>query len=232
MISLRHVEKWYGPTCALDDVSLEIPPGSIFGLIGPNGAGKTTILRIVSGLVQPTAGEVQVAGAGAAPRGAESVRVGYLPQRAGFSGLATPREVLHLFARLHRLPASAAGSALEEAGLADAADRELRTLSGGTRQRLGLAVACLGEPDVLLLDEPGAGLDPRAAIELRQRVRRLSARGRTIVMASHSLPELETICDRLAMLVAGRVVVLGTVAELRSHAGGASLEELFLEATA
>ena len=229
MIRVRSVTKTYGSARALQEVSLDIPAGAIFGLIGPNGAGKTTLLRLLAGLVAPTSGSIvfESDAAGQPPAGG----VGYLPQRVSFNGLATPLEILRLFTSIRNLPPDSAARALATAGIEDVASREVRTLSGGMRQRLGLAVACLGNPQVLLLDEPDAGLDPRAAIELRQRVRQLAAQGRTIVFSSHSLPELETICDWLAILANGQVVRQGSVASLKGMAAEQSLERLFLEAT-
>jgi len=220
MIRFDHVEKRYGGTYALRDVTVEIPAGVVHGFIGPNGAGKTTVLRLMAGLARPTRGRVTMPG----------VAFGYLPQRVELNGLATSRETLRLFACLRQLPSASADRALECAGLPAHADRQVRVLSGGLRQRVGLAIACLGDPEILLLDEPSAGLDPRAAIELRHDIRRLAAGGRTVVVCSHSLPELQSVCDRITVLHEGRVVLDGALDDLR---GGrdASLDDLFMEAT-
>jgi ABC-2 type transport system ATP-binding protein len=228
VIRVHQLTKRYGTVCALQDVALEIRAGEVLGLIGPNGAGKTTLLRLVAGLSRPSSGSVTFERPDD-PGG--EVRVGYLPQRVAFTSLATPREVIALFARLRGLPNGAAGEALRVSGLQDEADRPVCTLSGGMRQRLGLAIACLGDPRVLLLDEPGDSLDPRAAIELRRRVRAMAAQGHAVVLSSHSLPELETTCDRLAILLAGRLVLEGRVCDLRAMSAGDSLEHLFMEAT-
>ncbi len=221
MIHFDHVDKRYGPTYALRGVTLDIPAGAVHGLIGPNGAGKTTALRLMAGLARPTRGRVRMPG----------VPVGYLPQRVDLNGLATPRELMRLFACLRQLPARAADGALEAADLGEHADRQVRALSGGLRQRVGLAIACLGDPDVLLLDEASAGLDPRAAIELRRAVRRLAERGKTVVVCSHSLPELQRVCDAVTVLAEGRVVLHGALGDLCDSSQEISLDDVFMEAT-
>jgi ABC-type multidrug transport system ATPase subunit len=222
MIRFEQVEKRYGSTCALRDVTLQIPPGVVHGFIGPNGAGKTTAMRLMAGLARPTRGRVTM----------PAVPIGYLPQRVEMNGLATARETVRLFACLRQLPLDSADRALECAGLQEHADRQVRVLSGGLRQRVGLAIACLGDPEILLLDEPSAGLDPRAAVELRRDIRRLAAGGRTVVVCSHSLPELESVCDRVTVLHGGRVVLDGALEDLRRGHAAASLDDLFMEATA
>ncbi len=220
MIHLRHLQKRYGTAWALRDLTLQIPAGCVYGLIGPNGAGKTTVLRLMAGLAEPTSGEVAIDGR----------PIGYLPQRVELHGLATPRETLRLFCRLRNIADEAAHRAIENAGLHGHADRQIRVLSGGLRQRLGLAIACLGAPATLLLDEPSAGLDPRAAAEWRREMRRLADAGRTVVVCSHSLPEMQAICDRIAVLFEGRLVLEGSVPQLMSEKRGASLDDLFMEA--
>lgn len=230
MIRLVGLGKRYGRHVALRDVNLEVPDGVVFGLIGPNGSGKTTALRLIAGLTQPTAGAVLVTPPATREGRATGFRVGYLPQHAVFNGVATPRETVALFARLRGLPGGCVNDSLRDGGLEQDADRPVRALSGGMRQRLALAVACLGHPSVLLLDEPTAGLDPRAAIELRVRVRRLASSGCTVIMSSHSLPELEAVCDGLAMLVEGRIAAQGAVSALKARASDGSLDRLFMEA--
>ncbi len=232
MIELQEVEKHYGRVRALAGVSLRVPAGAVYGLIGPNGAGKTTALRLIAGLSRPTRGAIRVAGVDARRGGAGRAMVGYLPQRVEVNRLATVREVLDLFARLRNLEAAAVERAVAEGGLREECDRRVAELSGGMRQRLGLAIARLGDPPILLLDEPNAGLDPRAVIELRRYVRRLADEGRTVVISSHSLAELELVCDRLVVLVEGRVVLEGALDALKQANGHRSLDELFMEATA
>ncbi len=232
MIELNQVEKHYGRVRALAGVSLRVPAGAVYGLIGPNGAGKTTALRLIAGLSRPTSGTIRLAGVDSRRGGAGRAMVGYLPQRVEVNHLATSWEVLQLFARLRDLDDGAVDRVLAEGGLLEERDRPVRELSGGMRQRLGLAIARLGDPPILLLDEPNAGLDPRAVIELRRHVRRLADDGRTVVISSHSLAELELVCDRLAVLVEGRVVLEGSLEALKQAGGHGSLDELFMEATA
>ncbi len=233
MIRFERVEKRYGQTHALREVTLHVPAGVIYGLIGPNGAGKTTALRLVAGLARPTSGTVRIGGDGRAAGAARSAAptVGYLPQRVELNGLATPRETVRLFACLRNLPAEAADAALDEAGIGVHRDRQVRMLSGGMRQRLGLAIACLGDPGILLLDEASAGLDPLAAVELRREMRRLADLGKTVVVSSHSLPEMESVCDRIALLLDGQVVAEGALEDLTRGRGHRSLDELFREKT-
>jgi ABC-2 type transport system ATP-binding protein len=195
------------PHEALRGVDLAVPVGAAFGLIGPNGAGKTTFVKAILGLVRPSAGAAALLGGDPGdPR--TRARVGYLPERLEFPPALDARAVLASVARLKRLPR--AGPAVErrlaELGIADVAERRVGTWSKGMRQRLGLACALLGEPELLVLDEPTDGLDPLARVEVRNLLAREVARGATLFLNSHLLSETERVCTRIGILVEGRIV--------------------------
>jgi ABC-type multidrug transport system ATPase subunit len=216
-IRLRRLTKRFGAKTAVDDVTLTIDVGSVYGLIGPNGAGKTTTFSMMSGYLRPTEGSVEVLGRGPMDVDALRSRVGVLPQDAILPATDRVGELLVHLAQLQDLPAN---KALEMArvALADVEGKDwwnqrCGSLSHGMAKRVALAQAFLGEPDVVLLDEPTAGLDPRVAWEMRQLI--VAKRGRcTIVISSHNLQELEEICDGAAILDRGRVIAAGTMAEL------------------
>ena len=198
---------------ALDGVDLEVPTGTLVGLVGPNGAGKSTLLRILAGLVVRDSGELAVLGRSPDDDDAEYRRqVGYAvsDERSHFWRL-TGRENLRFFAALNGASTARITSALAEVGLAEAADRPVREYSTGMKQRLSLARALLGEPRVVLLDEPTRGLDPGGAARLRQLVRQelLGRRGATVVYATHDLSEMRDFCEALLVLSRGRVVATG-----------------------
>ncbi len=202
---------------ALRGVDLELPAGAAFGLIGPNGAGKTTFVKMLLGIVLPTSGSVRLLGGDPGdPR--VRARVGYLPERLELPATLDPRAVLSSVARLKRLRGAQREieRRLEEVGLEDAAQRRIGTFSKGMRQRLGLACALLGSPELLVLDEPTDGLDPLARVEVRNLLARELARGATLLLNSHLLAETERICSRIGILVQGRIVRDGALDELRA----------------
>jgi ABC-2 type transport system ATP-binding protein len=216
-ITIEHLSKSFdGDVLAVDDLSLVIEEGEVFGLLGPNGAGKTTTLRTLLGLVHPSKGRICLFGEAVHSGLPALARVGTLVESPGFvphlSGLAN----LELFWRAGGQPLSTADfdAALEIAGLGDALLRKYKTYSHGMKQRLGLAQALLGRPDVLVLDEPSSGLDPQQMREMREVVRRIAAQGATVLLSSHLLGEVEQICTHAAVMNRGRLVSTGTVAEL------------------
>jgi ABC-2 type transport system ATP-binding protein len=212
-IEVRGLEKRYGARLgrraqqALAGVDLRVERGAAFGFIGPNGAGKTTFVKAVLGVVRPTAGEVRLLGGDPQdPR--IRARIGYLPERLRLAPAWTPVEVLESVARLKGLrPRRAETMALlEEVGIASAAGRRVGAFSKGMKQRVGLAAALVGAPELLLLDEPTDGLDPPARVQVRQLLGRRLAAGATLFLNSHLLSETERICDRIGVLVGGKVV--------------------------
>jgi ABC-2 type transport system ATP-binding protein len=216
-VRLRRLTKRFGSKVAVDDVSLTIEQGTVYGLIGPNGAGKTTTFSMLSGYLRPTRGTVEVLGF--APSAVDDLRsrIGVLPQDALLPSGDGVGELLVHFARLQDLPAGkaleAAQRALAEVQGSDWWTQRCGSLSHGMAKRVALAQAFLGDPDVVLLDEPTAGLDPRVAWEIRQFIRTKKGRS-TIVISSHNLQELEEICDAAAILDRGRVVAAGKMSEL------------------
>jgi ABC-type multidrug transport system ATPase subunit len=216
-IETRGLSRRFGAVEAVRDLSLVVPAGSVCGLVGPNGAGKTTTLSLLSGFLRPTTGTVQVLGCDAHDREALGARVAALPQDAPLPAGMTALGALNYWAELGGLPPSRAREearrALEIVGLTAMADRRCEHLSHGTAKRVALAQAFLGEPELLLLDEPWAGLDPRAAHEIREIVR--ARRGRaTVLVSSHDLAQLEELCDYVAILDRGRLAQQGPVSEV------------------
>jgi ABC-2 type transport system ATP-binding protein len=222
-IETRHVSRLYGKVQAVQDLNLSIPKGSLFGLIGPNGAGKTTTLRMLAGLLAPSSGEILINGELVRKDGGElQRRIGYMPDFYGVYEDMVVWEYLDFFARCHGLPANRRKQVVEElldlVDLSEKRDAYVQTLSRGMRQRLCLAHALVHEPDVLLLDEPASGLDPRARVEMRELLRELGAMGKTIVLSSHILVELAELCDSIAIIEKGKVVTSGLLTEIRSRA--------------
>ncbi len=206
---------------ALRGVDLRVPAGAAFGLIGPNGAGKTTFVKALLGVVHPSAGRIRLLGGDPLDPKVRA-RVGYLPERLELSRAWTPLEVLGSVARFKRLGLGRAQllSRLEEVGVAGEATRAVGGFSKGMRQRVGLATALLGDPELLVLDEPTDGLDPLGRVEVRTLLQRALARGATLLLNSHLLAETERVCGRFGVLVAGRVVREGPLEALVT--GGAS----------
>jgi ABC-2 type transport system ATP-binding protein len=213
-IAVEGLTKRYGDRIAVDTVSLEVRPGEVVALLGPNGAGKTTTVEVVEGYRRGDAGSVRVLGTDPwrAPR-SHRARVGLMLQEGGIDLRARPAETLRQYAAFHGDPLDP-DALLDELGLRVVAESPFRQLSGGERQRLGFAVALVGRPDVLVLDEPTAGLDPEARLVVRARIESERARGVAILLTTHELPDVERLADRIAILVDGRIVASGTVAEL------------------
>ncbi|APR79973.1 ABC transporter, ATP-binding protein [Minicystis rosea] len=226
-IDLKGVVKKFGAVTAVNDVTFEVPTGSVFGLIGPNGAGKTTTFSMLAGYLAPTSGEIYIL-----DRSPEAVsqlkgKVGVLPQDALLPANEQVGSFLVYLARLQGMDASAAQRATEQVladvGGADWWRTRCGALSHGMAKRVGLAAALLGDPQVVLLDEPTAGLDPRVAYEVRQLVK--SRRGRcTLVISSHNLQELEEVCDHAAILDRGQLITAGTMSELTADSSEVRFE--------
>jgi Cu-processing system ATP-binding protein len=220
MIEVKNLTKRFGEFAAVDDLSFGVRGGETFALLGPNGSGKTTLVKCLTGLAAPSSGEVFVGGFSLAERAREARRLmSYLPQRVAFHESLTAREVLEFYCRLRRLPARRVGELLETAGfqLDGFADRPVGEFSGGMVQRLGLAVACLPDAPVLVLDEPTVSLDPEGAIRFRDFLSALKRQGKTILFSSHVLADVELLADRVAILVGGRLAALHTVEALRDE---------------
>jgi ABC-2 type transport system ATP-binding protein len=216
-IATSGLRKAFGPRVALHDLTLEVQAGEVFGFLGPNGAGKTTAMKILLGLVRPSAGEALVFGRSPADP-ATRRRVGYLPEHFRFQEWATGAELLDFHGRLAGLGAAERTERipelLERVGLAGRGGERVRRYSKGMTQRLGLALALLNRPDLVLLDEPTSALDPVGRREVRGLVRELAAAGVTVFLNSHLLTEVEAVCDRVAIVNQGRVVASGPLDDL------------------
>jgi ABC-2 type transport system ATP-binding protein len=216
-VKLNKVTKRFGDKLAVDELSLNVRAGWIYGLIGPNGAGKTTTFSMMAGYLEPTHGELEVLGFSARNVDALRGRLGVLPQDALLPALDRVGEFLIHMARLQDIPTTkaigAARDALREVGGLDWWDMRCSTLSHGMAKRVSLAQALIGSPDVVLLDEPTAGLDPRVAYEMRQLVKGLKGKC-TVIISSHNLQELEEVCDAAAILDHGKLIAAGTIGEL------------------
>ena len=209
VIETRGLRKRFGNKVAVADLSLSVGPGEVFGFLGPNGAGKTTSLKMLLGLIEPSAGTARVLGAPLGDRRARA-GVGFLPEHFRFHDWLTGRELLHFHGRLYGLSGPALRSRIEELlermDLVEARDRALRHYSKGMLQRVGLAQALLNEPRVVFLDEPTSGLDPLGRLLVRDVIRELKSRGTAVFLNSHLLGEIEATCDRVVFLKAGRTV--------------------------
>jgi len=226
MIKFVGVSKNFGATRALDNFSLEIGGGVVYGLIGPNGAGKTTAMNILATLLPPDAGTATVDGLDVVREAGEvRGRIGYMPDFFGVYDGLRAAEYLEFFAAAQHVPAERrsrlARTLLELVNLPDKADVYVDALSRGMKQRLALARCLVHDPGALILDEPASGLDPRARAEMKEIIRHLKHLNKTVLISSHILPELAEICDEVAIMAAGRLVVSGTVAEITAVSRGA-----------
>ncbi|APO78783.1 copper ABC transporter ATP-binding protein NosF (plasmid) [Rhizobium etli 8C-3] len=218
-VCLMETSKSYGKFAAVNDISLSLGEGETIALVGHNGAGKTTIIKLILGLIRPTSGKVRVLGEDPVT-GNTGVRrrLGYLPESVSFHLALTGREILTFYARLKRIRLAKTHDLFDRVGLAESADRQVRTYSKGMRQRLGLAQALLGEPRILLLDEPTSGLDPALRRNFYDLVSELRAKGTTVLLSSHALTELEDRADRVIIVNGGLKIADGTLEDLRQIA--------------
>jgi ABC-2 type transport system ATP-binding protein len=222
-IETQNLTRKYGKLTAVDDLNLQVPVGSLFGLIGPNGAGKTTTLRMLAGLLDPTSGEIHING-NSTHKSWNEVRqqIGYMPDFFGVYEDMLVWEYLDFFARCYDLPSQRRKPVIDElldlVDLSEKRDAYVQSLSRGMRQRLCLAHTLVHDPAVLLLDEPASGLDPRARVEMRELLRELGAMGKTIVVSSHILAELAEMCDSIGIIERGQLVTSGPVEEISRQA--------------
>jgi ABC-2 type transport system ATP-binding protein len=215
MIEFDTISKRYGTTLVVDNLSLEIARGETLALIGPNGAGKTTLMRVLLGLARPTEGQVRVAGHDVQRDGiAARSQIGYLPQRAVLYANLTVAENLAFLAQIRDVAPERVAETIALLRLEESADRPARTLSGGMLQRLGLAQALLADPPILVLDEPTVSLDPPSVAAFKVLLRDLHAAGKTVLLASHILGDVEELADRVAILDQGRLIALDSMAGL------------------
>ena len=220
-IDITLLGKQYKGVAALAGVSATVPMGKVIGLLGHNGAGKSTLIKLILGLIEPTSGHVEVLGQ--SPWGSQAValrrRVGYLPESVAFYGNLTGTEVITYLAKLKRAPRQQVGELLQRVGLDSAKHRRVSTYSKGMRQRLGLAQALLASPELVVLDEPTAGLDPQATRELYDIVGELRTAGHSVLVSSHVLAELEPHIDSALILRQGELLAAGSISDLRRQSG-------------
>ena len=224
MIEVENLTKRYGPTLAVSDVTFEVQKGEILGFLGPNGAGKTTTMRVITGYLPPSEGRVRVAGYDVVEEPLEAKRrTGYLPESPPVYPDMTVTEYLAFVGRIKGIPRRELKSRLEEVSekcaVTDVMNRQIGKLSKGYRQRVGLAQALIHNPEVLVLDEPTAGLDPKQIIETRQLIKGLAGR-HTVILSTHILPEAAKTCQRVVVINAGKIVAVGTPDELTRRLQG------------
>lgn len=230
MITISNLTKRYGDMLAVDNVSFTAEPGLVTGFLGPNGAGKSTTMRIAVGLARATSGEVTILGQRYTDLANPAARVGILLDASAQHAGRTGREVLSLGALAMGIPHSRIDEVLEVVGLTQKESRKrVGQYSLGMRQRLGIGHALLGNPEVLILDEPANGLDPHGIHWMRGLLRGFADQGGTVLLSSHLLHEVQQVADRIVMIGNGRIVADGTIAELLSE--GQDLEQMFLERT-
>jgi ABC-2 type transport system ATP-binding protein len=238
MIELKSLTKRYGSFTAVDEIDLRVPKGELFGFLGPNGAGKTTTLRMIAGILRPTGGTVRIGDIDVTenPMAAKAI-LGYIPDRPYIYEKLTGAEFLRFVAGLY----SQNGKVIEHRGrelltlfdLDDWRDELVESYSHGMRQKLIISSAFIHKPDVIVVDEPMVGLDPKAARILKDLFREYTRRGHTIMMSTHTLEVAETMCDRIGIIQGGKIRALGTMSDLRasSESGEQGLEEIFLKLT-
>ena len=216
VVSLNHVSRWYGDVVAVNDVSFDFHPG-ITGVLGPNGAGKSTILHLLTGFLQPSAGDVNLFGVPAWGDSALFRRVGLVPESEAVYPFLSVREFATASARLHGLrdPGAVAACAIARVELEADADRPMRGFSKGMLQRAKIAASLVHEPEVLILDEPFNGTDPRQRLQLMAMLRRMATEGRTIIFSSHILEEVEQFADEVLVILAGRLAAAGDFHQIR-----------------
>ena len=227
MIEVRHLTKQYGDHVAVDDLSFTLAGGKIYGFLGPNGAGKSTTMNMITGCLAPTSGEVFINGASVQddPQTAKSA-IGYLPEIPPLYTDMTPREYLTFVAEAKGVMGEdvrrQVDAALAETHLVDMQDRLIRNLSKGYKQRVGIAQAMLGDPDIIILDEPTVGLDPAQIIEIRSLIRRLGKK-KTVILSSHILQEISAVCDHVLIITHGKLVANNHIEKLGAYLGAKSV---------
>ncbi len=227
--------KRYGPLVAVEDLSMDVRRGQIFGFVGPNGAGKTTTILMLLGLTRPTRGKALVSGFDPTREAIKVKRVvGYLPEHLGFYEDLTARENLKYVANLNGIPGPEAArkidAALDAVGLTGDSDRKVGTFSRGMRQRLGIAEVLIKEPRLVILDEPTLGLDPEASSRMIDLIRQLSReKGMTVMFSSHFLPQVQKVCDKIGIMIGGKMVAQGSIEDLAKEKLGVGKEEYTLE---
>jgi ABC-2 type transport system ATP-binding protein len=236
MILAEGLSRTFGDTVALSDLDLRVEPGEILGFLGPNGAGKSTTVKILTGMIRPTAGRARVAGFDVADHPLEvKRRIGYVPESGAMYDNLSAAEYLELVACLHHIAPPAAASRIDELlelfGLAEVKNQRVTEYSKGMKQKVVLAAALIHRPEVLFLDEPLSGLDANAALIVKELLRRLAAQGKTILFCSHILEVVERVCTRIVIINDGRKIIEGTAQEISRTTSTGTLEAAFSKLT-
>src|SRR5712691_2559547 len=230
-VEFRAQKRSHGKKIAINDLNLRIQPGEVFGFLGPNGAGKTTTMNVLLGFVNATSGSASLFGVDVREPIARQ-RIGYLPELTYYYKFLTAEELLRFYARIFGIPRAQADQRIDQllklVELEPARKRPIKTYSKGMQQRVGLAQALINNPDLLILDEPTSGLDPLGRMKVREIIQRLKNEGKTVFFSSHELGEVETVCDRVAIIHQGQLRVEGRVADLMEQ-HQANLEQIFLK---
>ncbi len=235
-IRVESLTRYYGKFLALDGVSFSVPAGQVCGYLGPNGAGKTTTIKILTGLIRPTKGRARVAGFDLVQTPLEAKkRIGFVPESGALYEKLTPSEYLRMVGELRKMEPDLLSSRIEKFlqlfGLSEHKDQRMDTFSKGMKQKVLLSGAMLHDPDVLFLDEPLNGLDANTALLVKELIRNMAARGKTIFYSSHIMEVVEKVCDRIIILDKGRIAADGSIEELRAMTRESSLEEVFSQVT-
>lgn len=219
-LEVKHAQKFYGPFQAVKDINLTVEKGEIYALLGHNGAGKSTLIKMILGLVKPSAGTIAIEGLNYDAKNKEiKKRVGYLPERMNFYDNLTAWETISFYAKLKGITRKRCEEVLEQVGLREAEHRRVGTFSKGMQQRLGLAQAIIHKPDLLVLDEPTTGLDPIGILELKAMIRNWNREGTTILFSSHNLNDVEELAQRIGIMNRGEMIAQGSLAELQDRLG-------------
>ena len=229
MIEARHITKDFGRLRVLDDLSLRISPRRITGLVGPNAAGKTTLAKIILGLTKADSGTLEIDGTPIGEDESYRSRIGYMPQLARFPENLSARELFEMLTDLRRPTRPVDDDLVERFNFAGALDKPIRTLSGGTRQKVNAVIAFLFRPDLLILDEPTAGLDPVSSGILKDKIFAEKAAGKTFLLTSHIMSELDELADDVAFINEGKVAFVGALAELKRVTRQSNLERAIAE---
>jgi ABC-2 type transport system ATP-binding protein len=214
VVTTTELTRRFGPITALDRLTVELPAAGVIGLVGPNGSGKSTLIRILLGLIRPTEGSATVLGSAISSPAHYASRVGVLVESPAFIAGLSARANLVSLARLRRLPLERVDTVLAQVGLLGRDREPVKRFSLGMKQRLGIAAALLSDPELLILDEPTNGLDPAGIVEIRELLRDLGREGRTVIVSSHQLSEIEAVCDHLVVIRFGELVFSGPMAEM------------------
>lgn len=214
MIELKGLKKKFGRLTVLDDLDLDIPSGQATGIVGPNGSGKTTTIKSILGLVKPTAGEIRINGELVNNRWEYREKIGYMPQVARYPENMTVEELFRFIKNIRGGQPSSEEELIRHFGLETELKKRMRTLSGGNRQKVGAVLSMMFDPDILIFDEPTAGLDPRSSVQFKRKVRELKEEGKTIMLTTHIMSEIEELADHLIFIVEGKIKYHGPMDEL------------------